>query len=192
MAVFGASGMFGQLQHALNTAWGVKVKPGGGFWRFLRTRFLSFSMVAGICFLLLVSLVLESVLQAVSRSLEGTLPGGTALAVGIYFAVDLAAVILLFAVIFKYLPDARVRWRDVWVGAALTGILFVVGKWALGLYLGSGAAGSACGAASSLITLLLWIYYSSQILIFGAEFTQVYADEFGTSVIPKDYAERVA
>lgn len=149
-------------------------------------------MVAGICFLLLVSLVLESVLQAVSRSLEGTLPGGTALAVGIYFAVDLAAVILLFAVIFKYLPDARVRWRDVWVGAALTGILFVVGKWALGLYLGSGAAGSACGAASSLITLLLWIYYSSQILIFGAEFTQVHADEFGTSVIPKDYAERVA
>jgi len=147
-------------------------------------------MVAGICFLLLVSLVLESVLKAVGGSLGGGTQGPAVLTVGAFIAVDLAMVILLFAMIFKYLPDAYVRWRDVWVGAAMTALLFLVGKWALGLYLGSGAAGSAYGAATSLIALLIWIYYSSQILIFGAEFTQVYADEFGAAVVPKSYAER--
>jgi membrane protein len=110
--------------------------------------------------------------------------------VAIYLLFDFVVVVFLFAMIFKYLPDAKIKWRDVWIGATMTALLFLVGKWALGLYLGSGAAGSAYGAASSLITLLLWIYYSSQILLFGAEFTQVYADEFGSRVVPREYAVR--
>ena len=148
-------------------------------------------MVGGICFLLLVSLVIEGVLKGLSQYLQGSVPGGATAALCIYLIFDLVVVLLLFAMIFKYLPDAKIHWRDVWVGAALTAFLFLAGKWALGLYLGSGAAGSAYGAASSLITLLLWIYYSSQILLFGAEFTQVYADEFGSPVEPNEYAVRV-
>ncbi len=191
LAIFGASGVFGQLQDALNTIWGLKAKPGAGIWGFLRARFLSFAMVGGICFLLLVSLVIEGVLKGLSQYLQGSVPGGATAALCIYLIFDLVVVLLLFAMIFKYLPDAKIHWRDVWVGAALTAFLFLAGKWALGLYLGSGAAGSAYGAASSLITLLLWIYYSSQILLFGAEFTQVYADEFGSSVEPNEYAVRI-
>ena len=191
LAIFGASGVFGQLQDALNTIWGLKAKPGAGIWGFLRARFLSFAMVGGICFLLLVSLVIEGVLKGLSQYLQGSVPGGATAAFCIYLIFDLVVVLLLFAMIFKYLPDAKIHWRDVWVGAALTAFLFLAGKWALGLYLGSGAAGSAYGAASSLITLLLWIYYSSQILLFGAEFTQVYADEFGSPVEPNEYTVRV-
>jgi membrane protein len=190
LALFGASGVFGQLQDALNTIWGVKAKPGAGIWGFLRARFLSFAMVGGICFLLLVSLVIESVLKGVSHYLQAVLPGGAGLAFTLYLIFDLLVMTLLFAAIFKFLPDAKIRWRDVWIGAVITTLLFVIGKWALGLYLGSGAAGSAYGAASSLITLLLWIYYSSQILLFGAEFTQVYADEFGSKIAPNEYAVR--
>jgi membrane protein len=188
LAIFGASGVFGQLQDALNTVWGVKAKPGLGIKRFLRARFLSFTMVAGVCFLLLVSLVLEGLLKGFSRYVQAHLPGGLALATSVYVVFDMAVVILLFAMIFKYLPDVKVRWRDVWIGSVMTALLFAIGKWALGLYLGSGAASSAYGAASSLITLLLWIYYSSQILLFGAEFTQVYARRFGPEVQPDDYA----
>lgn len=190
IALFGASGVFGQLQDALNTIWGVKAKPGTGIWGFLRARFISFAMVAGVCFLLLVSLVIESLLKAFSHYVQASFPGGIAVAVGVYLLFDLLVVTFLFAMIFKFLPDAKIQWRDVWIGAALTAALFLIGKWALGLYLGSGAAGSAYGAASSLITLLLWIYYSSQILLFGAEFTQVYSDEFGSHVVPSDFAVR--
>ncbi len=188
LAIFGASGVFGQLQDALNTIWGVKAKPGLGIQGFLRARFLSFTMVAGVCFLLLVSLVLEGLLKGFSHYVQTHLPGGLALATSVYVVFDMAVVILLFGMMFKYLPDVKVRWRDVWMGSIITAVLFAIGKWALGLYLGSGAAASAYGAASSLITLLLWIYYSSQILLFGAEFTQVYARKFGPEVEPDDYA----
>jgi membrane protein len=188
LALFGASGVFGQLQDALNTVWGVKAKPGLGIKGFLRARFLSFAMVAGVCFLLLVSLVIEGLLKGFSHYVQAHVPGGIVLATSVYVIFDIAVVILLFAMIFKYLPDVKVRWRDVWIGSVMTALLFVIGKWALGLYLGSGAAASAYGAASSLITLLLWIYYSSQILLFGAEFTQVYARKFGAEVQPDDYA----
>jgi membrane protein len=116
------------------------------------------------------------------------LPGGHILALTLFFIFDLGVVIFLFAMIFRYLPDAKIAWRDVWMGASLTAVLFVIGKFILGLYLGSGAAGSAYGAASSLITLLLWIYYSAQILLFGAEFTQVYANTYGSQVEPEDHA----
>src|SRR5437764_11924282 len=191
LALFGASGVFGQLQDALNTIWGVKAKPGRGIWGFLRSRFLSFGMVAGVCFLLLASLTLESVLKAFSHYVQSLLPGGIVIALAVYLIFDFAVVVLLFAMIFKLLPDAKVQWRDVWIGAVMTAILFGIGKWLLGFYLGSGAAGSAYGAASSLITLLLWVYYSSQILLFGAEFTQVYAAQAGRAFRPSEYAVRV-
>ncbi|MFL6531257.1 MAG: YihY/virulence factor BrkB family protein [Chthoniobacterales bacterium] len=188
LALFGASGVFGQLQDALNTIWGVKAKPGRAIWEFIRVRFLSFAMVAGVCFLLLVSLAIEALLKGFSHYIQHALPGGLAIAITVYLIFDLAVVILLFAMIFRYLPDVQVRWRDVIVGSAMTALLFLIGKWALGLYLGSGAAGSAYGAASSLVTLLLWIYYSSQILLFGAEFTQVYANRFGAGGKPSEHA----
>jgi membrane protein len=136
LALFGASGVFGQLQDALNTIWGVKAKPGGGIWGFLRSRFVSFAMVGGICFLLLVSLALESVLKAFSHYVQAILPGGVVIALAVYWIFDLTVVILLFAIIFKFLPDAKIQWRDVWIGAAMTAIFFAIGKWALGLYLG--------------------------------------------------------
>src|SRR5881227_532289 len=189
LALFGASGVFGQLQDALNTIWGVKARPGAGIGAFIRARFLSFAMVAGVCFLLLVSLVLESLLKSFSHYIQAVFPGGIAIALVVYSTFDLAVVVLLFASIFKFLPDVKIQWRDVWIGAVMTAIFFAIGKWALGLYLGSGTASSAYGAASSLITLLLWIYYSSQILLFGAEFTQVYARQYGAdNVEPDEYA----
>jgi membrane protein len=188
LALFGASGVFGQLQDALNTIWGVKAKPGAGIAEFIRARFLSFAMVAGVCFLLLVSLVLESVLKSFSHYVQTMLPGGIVIALVVYSIFDLGVVVLLFASIFKFLPDVKIQWRDVWIGALMTAIFFAVGKWGLGLYLGSGAAASAYGAASSLIALLLWIYYSSQILLFGAEFTQVYACRAGRGAAPDEHA----
>ena len=191
LTLFGASGVFGQLQDALNTIWGVKTKPGVGIMGFIRSRFLSFAMVAGVCFLLLVSLVLESLLKSFSHYVQAMLPGGIVIALVVYSTFDLAVVVLLFASIFKFLPDVKIQWRDVWIGALMTAIFFAIGKWALGLYLGSGTAASAYGAASSLITLLLWIYYSSQILLFGAEFTQVYAARAGRAFVPDKYAVRV-
>jgi membrane protein len=188
LALFGASGVFGQLQDALNTIWGVKAKPGGGIVSFLRARFVSFAMLGGVFFLLLVSLTIEALLKGFSHYVQAHLPGGLAIAVSAYLIFDFAVVVMLFAMIFKFLPDAEIEWHDVWIGAVMTAIFFGMGKWALGLYLGSGAASSAYGAASSLITLLLWIYYSSQILLFGAEFTQVYANQAGRRVKPSEHA----
>src|SRR5216117_2441635 len=137
LALFGASGVFGQLQDALNTIWGVKAKPGGGIWGFLRSRFLSFAMVGGVCFLLLVSLTLESVLKGFSHYVQSVLPGGIVVAMTVYLIFDFAVVVLLFAMIFKFLPDAQIQWRDVWIGAIMTAVLFGVGKWLLAFYLGS-------------------------------------------------------
>ena len=191
VAIFGASGVFGQLQDALNTIWGVKPKPGRSFVSFLRARFLSFAMVGGMCFLLLVSLTASAVITAVGGYLEHLLPGGNVLAWTIHLVLDISVVTLLFAMIFKFLPDARLSWRDVRLGAALTAALFLLGKYALGLYLGSGAPGSAYGAAGSLITMLIWIYYAAQILLFGAEFTRVYAQERGRRIRPAKHAVRV-
>lgn len=191
LALFGASGVFGQLQDALNTIWGVKAKPGAAVWDYVRVRFLSFAMVAGVCFMLLVTLTVDALMKGFSRYLEEWLPGGAALGFTLYMTIDLCMVVFLFAAMFKYLPDVEVRWRDVLIGAAMTALLFLIGKWALGFYLGSGAAGSAYGAASSLVTLLIWIYYSSQILLFGAEFTQVYANRFGAGVKPSAHAVAV-
>jgi membrane protein len=191
IALFGASGVFGQLQDALNTIWDVKPKPGQGIWGFIRARFLSFAMVGGVCFLLLISLTVENLLRGLHNYLQSIVPGGHYLGLAVFYIFDVAIVVLLFGMIFRYLPDAKVAWRDVWTGAALTAILFVIGKFLLGLYLGSGAAGSAYGAASSLVTLLLWVFYSAQILLFGAEFTKVYANTSGSQVEPEEHAVRV-
>ena len=191
IALFGASGIFGQLQDALNTIWAVKPKPGQGIWGFIRARFLSFAMVGGVCFLLLVSLTVEGLLKGLHSYLQSVFPGGHYLGLAIFYVFDLGIIVLLFAMLFRYLPDAKIAWRDVWIGAALTAILFVIGKFLLSLYLGSGAAGSAYGAASSLITLLLWIFYSAQILLFGAEFTKVYANIYGSHVEPEEHAVKV-
>jgi membrane protein len=191
IALFGASGIFGQLQDALDTIWAVKPKPGQGIWGFIRARFLSFAMVGGVCFLLLVSLTVEGLLKGLHSYLQSIFPGGHYLGLAIFYVFDLGIIVLLFAMLFRYLPDAKIAWRDVWTGAALTAILFVIGKLLLSLYLGSGAAGSAYGAASSLITLLLWIFYSSQILLFGAEFTKVYANIYGSQVEPEEHAVKV-
>jgi len=191
LALFGASGVFGQLQNALNIIWGVKSKPGRGIWGFVRSRFLSFALIAGIGFLLLVSLVIEAVIKGFSHYLQSVIPGALTIIIPIYLTFDLVIVTAVFAMIFKVLPNAAIHWRDVWIGAVLTAILFLIGKWALGIYLGSGTAASAYGAASSLITLLLWVYYSSQILLFGAEFTQVYAEKCGANIKPDQYAVRI-
>ncbi|PYK88249.1 MAG: YihY/virulence factor BrkB family protein, partial [Verrucomicrobia bacterium] len=128
LALFGASGVFGQLQDALNTIWGVKTKPGVGIMGFIRSRFLSFAMVAGVCFLLLVSLVFESVLKSFSRYVQAMFPGGIVIALVVYSIFDLAVVVLLFASIFKFLPDVKIQWRDVWIGAVMTAIFFAIGK----------------------------------------------------------------
>lgn len=148
-------------------------------------------MVGGICFLLLVSLAIEALLKGFSHYVQSLLPGGIVIALTVYLIFDFGVVVLLFAMIFKFLPDVKIQWRDVWIGAVMTAILFGIGKWLLGFYLGSGTASSAYGAASSLITLLLWVYYSSQILLFGAEFTQVYAARAGRAFKPSKYAVRI-
>jgi membrane protein len=182
--LLGASGVFGQLKDALNTIWEVKAAPGSGIWRLVRDRLLNFGMVLVIGFLLLTSLVLTAVLTALSGYLESLL-GIPAAVGGVFgFIVSLAVVTALLAVIFKVLPDARIEWRNVWIGAFVTGLLFELGKFGLGFYLGREGTASGFGAAGSVVLLLLWVYYASCILLFGAEFTQVYAREHGHEIQP--------
>jgi membrane protein len=128
LALFGASGVFGQLQDALNTIWGVKAKPGLGLWGFLRTRFLSFAMVAGVCFLLMVSLAIEALLKGFSHYIQTAIPGGLTIAVSVYLIFDFAVITTLFTMIFKILPDVKTKWRDMWIGAAMTSVFFLIGK----------------------------------------------------------------
>ncbi len=189
---FGASGVFAQLQDALNTIWEVQAKPGRGVKYFIKKRLLSFSAVFGIGFLLLVSLLVSAVLSALSHYLSNILPGGDFIWQIFNFIISFAVITSLFAVIYKYLPDVKIKWGDVWTGAIITSLLFTIGKFALGLYLGRGSFGSTYGAAGSLIVLLAWVYYSAQILFFGAEFTQVYARRFGSTIEPDDNAMRVS
>lgn len=191
VSLLGASCIFGQLQDALNTIWSIRPKPSRGFSSFVRARFLSFAMVGCVCFLLLLSFVVGGSLHALHDYLQANIPGGHYLGLTVFYVFDLGIITLLFATLFYYLPDARMSWRDVLTGAVLTAVLFVASKFLLGLYLGSGVAGSAYGAASSLVTLLLWIFYSAQIFLFGAEFTKVYAETYGSRVRPHHYAVKV-
>jgi membrane protein len=174
--LLGAAGVFGQLKDALNTIWDVEPKKGGGVWGMIKQRFLSMAMVLGIGFLLMVSLLIDAAISGAGKFLGNRLPGGQALWHGAELVVSFAVITVLFALIFRFLPDMKIAWRDVWLGAVITSLLFVIGKFALGLYLGKSSIGSSYGAAGSLVILLLWIYYSAQILLAGAEFTQVYAN----------------
>lgn len=189
--LFGASGVFAQLQDALNIIWEVKPKPGRGIMGFVRKRLLSFTAVLGIGFLLLVSLIISAVLAGITAYLSGLIPGAGYLWQVLNFIVSFVVVTLLFALIYKFLPDVKISWGDVWVGAILTAFLFVIGKFALGFYLGRGSFGSVYGAAGSLVILLAWVYYSAQILFFGAELTQVYARRRGSQIVPNEQAMRV-
>ena len=178
--LLGASGVFGQLKDALNTIWDVKPKEGRGIMGMVKDRFLSFAMVFGLGFLLLVSLVIDTAIAAMGKYAGNHLPGGEALWHIVELAFSFCVITVLMAGIFRLLPDLKIEWRDVWLGAALTSLLFVLGKFALGIYFAKSAVGSSFGAAGSLVLVLLWVYYSAQILLFGAEFTQVYARSHGS------------
>ncbi|HEY0069918.1 MAG TPA: YihY/virulence factor BrkB family protein [Chloroflexia bacterium] len=187
--VMGASGVFGQLKDALNTIWEVKPKEGQGILGMLRERFLSFTMVLGTGFLLLVSLVVSAGIAALGKFLTSVLPGGDIVGQIVNIIVTLGIITLMFCLLFKFLPDVRVEWKDVWLGAFITALLFTVGQIALGVYLGSGSVGTAFGAAGSIVIILVWIYYSALIFFIGAELTQVIARRFGSRVMPAPNAE---
>ena len=185
LLLVGASGVFGELQTALNNMWGVKPNPQRGMVKdFLMARFLSFTMVLGVAFMLLASLIVSALLSGVGRVLSESLPGGEALWQILNFLLSLGVITLLFALIFKFVPDAKVKWRDVWIGAAVTALLFSIGKLLLGLYLGKSTVVSAYGAAGSVVAFVVWVYYAAQILFIGAEFTQVYSRAAGTPIEP--------
>ncbi|MCI0396072.1 MAG: YihY/virulence factor BrkB family protein [Chloroflexi bacterium] len=181
--LFGASGVFGQLQDAMNTIWEVMPKPGRGILGTIRARFFSFTMVLGVAFLLLVSLLISAALAALDEFVVGLLPGFEVVLQIVNGVVSLAVITFLFALIFKYVPDVKIAWSDVGIGAAITALLFTLGKIAIGLYLGNSAVSSTYGAAGSLVVILLWVYYSVQILFLGAEFTQVYANNYGSHIV---------
>jgi membrane protein len=187
--VIGALGAFNELHNSLNTVWDVKEEEPKGFLESIKnvifSRLLSFSMILGIGFLLLVSLVISAGLSAAQETLGNAIPVSEILMQIINLIISIGAITVLFALIFKFLPDAEIAWRDVWLGAFVTALLFSLGKLLIGLYLGNSAVGSSFGAAGSLVLLLIWIYYSAQILFFGAEFTQVYANTFGSRIVPE-------
>lgn len=185
----GASAVFGELQDALNNVWGIRKKTRRGIVGVIRDRFLSFAMVLGIGFLLLVSLVLSAMLTAMS-SYFGAGAGEVGFLWGLNVVVSLGVTTLLFAAIFKVLPDGDVKWRDVWGGALITTVLFNIGKLGIGLYLGHSTIASAYGAAGSFVVFLLWIYYSCQIFLLGAEFTRTWSVRHGRGIRPSRDAER--
>ncbi|MDJ0677712.1 MAG: YihY/virulence factor BrkB family protein [Calothrix sp. MO_167.B42] len=186
--LFGASGVFVQLQDALNSVWEVTAKPKQGIMGFVRKRILSFSAVLGIGFLLLVSLIISAALSALNHYMNGLIPGLEIFWEILNFAISFGIVTLLFALIYKFLPDVKIHWSDVWTGAIITSLLFGIGKFVLGVYLGRGSLGSTYGAAGSLVVLLAWVYYSAQILLFGAELTEVYSRRFGSQIVPDKHA----
>ncbi len=184
-----ATGLFLELQGAMNTIWGVEEKAGLGIWGFVKNRLLSFAMVLGIGFLLLVSLVISAALASAADYFSALVPGLGELTLVFNGLFSFVVIAVLFAMIFKVLPDVKIAWRDVWIGAVITALLFTGGKFLLGLYLISNSTVSAYGAAGSLVLILLWVYYSSQILFFGAELTQAYANKFGARLEPKANAQ---
>lgn len=190
--LFGASVVFVQLQQSLNRIWEVAPKPGNGIVHFLHKRFLSFSMVLAIAFLLLVSLIISTLLVILGNYLRDLVPGFTYLWQILNFLVSFSIVTLLFAMIYKILPDAKIAWKDVWMGAAITAVLFDIGKFLLAFYLGKTGLGSAYGAAGSLVIILTWVFYFAQILFLGAEFTKVYVRLYSDAIVPDKYAIRVS
>jgi membrane protein len=187
MLVVGAAGLFGQLQDALDTVWGVEPRSGLGILGFLRERFLSLTMVMGTTFLLLVSLVISTALSALGGFFGHYLAGLVGQIANV--VVSFAFITLLFAMVYRYLPDAIIAWKDVWLGSLVTSLLFTLGKQLIGMYLGYTATSSAYGAAGSFAVLLIWLYYSSQIFLFGAELTKTYAMRYGSRIRPAPNAQ---
>jgi membrane protein len=187
--VIGATGVFTEIQDSINYIWSVKSKPKRGYVKLLFNRMISFSLIVGFGFILMVSLVLHAMIdllyEKLVRFFEDTI---LVLFQGINYVLLFGIISILFTIIFKVLPDAKIRWRDAYVGAAFTSVLFMIGKFAIGFYLGNSDVSASFGAAASLIILLLWVYYTSIILFFGAEFTKVYTLNFGGGIIPDDTA----
>ncbi len=189
--IFSATTVFVSLQTSLNKIWGIKPKPARGFVKYIIDRLLSLAMVISIGFLLLVSLVIDTVLVVLQTTLSKFLEGWTLYIVtGANVAVSLALITAIFALLFKVLPDAKIKWKDVWVGAIVTTLLFTIGKFLIGFYLGSSSVNSAYGAAGSLVIILIWVYYSTVIFLFGAELTSVYAEKTGSEIRPYHHAVR--
>lgn len=189
LLVFGATGVFAELKDSLDTIWEVKRKPGVGFLTIARTQLLAFAVVVGTGFLLLVSLLLTTILTAFTQWLGQGLPGTAWTAYLLDMLVSFLVITILFALIFKLLPDVTVSWQDVWIGAIFTAVLFMVGKFVIGMYIGIASVGSVYGAAGSLIVVLVWTYYSSQILFFGAELIRAYAKYFDSQrIVPTELA----
>jgi len=191
LLLLGASGVFVQLQNAMNQIWGVTPKPGRFVKDFLKQRLVSFAMILGFSFVLLVSLLISAALAAVTGYFQFLVPGANSLWHLFDALISFAVTTLVFASIYKVMPDVRIGWKDVWVGAFVTAILFTAGKSLIGFYLGRSGVGSAFGAAGSVLVILAWVYYSSQILFLGAEFTKAYSEERGRCVRPAPGAEAV-
>jgi membrane protein len=192
MLVIGASSVFNQLQSVLNRIWGVQPKP-GHFWRDLfKQRLISFAMVIGVSFVLLVSLMLSALIALATNYFTYLLPGATLFWQALDTGVSFVVITFVFALIFKVVPDVKLEWRNVWLGAFVTAVLFVAGKTAIGYYLGRAGVESAYGAAGSVLVLLAWVYYSSQILFFGAEYTKLHAEEYRARVKPIEGVKAVS
>lgn len=187
--IIGATTVFAQIQDTINFIWGIKPKPKKGWLNMLKNRFLSFSVIIGLGFLLLVSLTISTLIETFSNSLQAHFPHITFLFVYVInIIITLIVTTLIFGAIFKVLPDAKIKWTDVLAGAITTAILFMLAKFGISFYISKSNVGSTYGAAGSLVILLLWIYFSAMILYFGAEFTKAYAIEFGSEIHPEDYA----
>lgn len=190
--LIGASGVFAEIQDSINYIWGIKAKPKRGFVKFLKNRLMSFSMIGSVGFLLMVGLIVNSLMDVLNQKLAAHFPLDT---IYLFYAVNIFIVFiiitLLFTVIFKTLPDGNIVLKDCIIGASFTAFLFMIGKFAIGAYLGSSAIASAYGAAGSVILILVWVYYSAIILYFGAEFTKVYAYTHGEKIIPNEYSVQV-
>ena len=186
LLIAGASGVFTQLKRAINSMWRIAQPPNRGLWALFKTRGLSFLMVLGVGLLLLLSMTISTTLALVSKWLTEISPLLAAVLPLVDFVVSLTIITGCFALIFKFLPDAAVSWQDVGLGAVVTAVLFSLGEYIIGLYLGNWTGGAAYGAASSLLVLLFWIYLSAQILLFGAEFTQIYSNRHGSRVVVKE------
>jgi membrane protein len=190
--LIGASGVFAEIQDSINYIWGIKAKPKRGFIKFLKNRLMSFSMVGSVGFLLLVGLIVNSLMDVLNNRLAAHFPKDTLYLVYIVNLLIVFIIItILFTVIFKTLPDGKIVLRDCVIGAAFTAFLFMIGKFAIGAYLGSSAVASIYGAAGSVILILVWVYYSAIILYFGAEFTKVYAHTHGQKIIPNQYSVKI-
>ncbi|HEV8132312.1 MAG TPA: YihY/virulence factor BrkB family protein [Acidobacteriota bacterium] len=187
--LLGASGVFSELQDALNRIWDVDPRPRRSILRIIKDRFLTFAMVLAIGFLLLVSVVASTVLTAMGKFLVGPLPDSQYLLQASNFILPFGVITVLFAMVYKILPETRIRWRDVWLGAAVGSFLFTVGKSLIGLYLAKSGIASTYGAAGSLVVILVWVYWSTQILLYGAEFAQVYSRRHGTQAASKEISE---